>query len=114
MYIFVVFVIIIIVDYSFTSHFLSLLFRLITYQLTPLYPYLCLYLSIYRGYVVTPFGQDGFALLRGDVILQALNSPRGKRRGRVGGGGGGAMEVEGGMMMGGGGGGEGGGASAFE
>lgn len=33
-----------------------------------------------RGYIVTPFGQDGFALLKGDVILQGLSAPADRRK----------------------------------
>ncbi len=33
-----------------------------------------------RGYVVTPFGQDGFALLKGDTIMQGLTAPKERRR----------------------------------
>lgn len=33
-----------------------------------------------RGYIVTPFGQDGFALLRGDMILNNLNSAKDRRK----------------------------------
>jgi hypothetical protein len=39
----------------------------------------------YRGYVVSPFGQDGFALLRADKIFESLKV---KPSGGGGGGGG--------------------------
>lgn len=27
---------------------------------------------VYRGYAVTPFGQDGFAILHADQVLQSI------------------------------------------
>jgi hypothetical protein len=34
----------------------------------------------YRGYIVSPFGQDGFALLSADVILKSIKSTSTKPR----------------------------------
>lgn len=39
--------------------------------LNVLTPFAC---NFYRGYVVSPFGQDGFALLKASVILDSINS----------------------------------------
>jgi hypothetical protein len=28
---------------------------------------------LFRGYVVTPFGQDGFALLKSEIVLDSIS-----------------------------------------
>ena len=43
-----------------------------------LQPPLYSYLLYYRGYVVSPFGQDGFAILQAHKILESLKSNKAK------------------------------------